>query len=182
MNGLTAQELIDKKRCPGWIADDKSPTGGIYGFDVEYELEPCVKVVPFGLILCPVHDMQREVAIYRYNKRQVKLNDSQLAKVTAELLNLELPGIEFTYLDGIITLTTESAKKLLMLFGGTIRPMSTSRMKGIRRPYIGVRLDDDGLEWIDNEAERRGLNRSEMIRLITSFSKTHLPKTWNRTD
>lgn len=37
---------------------------------------------------------------------------------------------------------------------------------GPARPYIGVRLDDDMLAWVDARASESGVTRSEQIRLM----------------
>ena len=47
---------------------------------------------------------------------------------------------------------------------------------GPRRPYVALRLGEDVLAWVDTEAERRGLNRSEMLRLMLDYAQKHLPK------
>lgn len=49
---------------------------------------------------------------------------------------------------------------------------------GPRRPIVGVRVGENGLAWIDKEAERRGINRSEMIRQMLAYAKQHMPKGW----
>jgi hypothetical protein len=39
-----------------------------------------------------------------------------------------------------------------------------------------VRLDPDQLDWLDDEAEQRGLNRSEMLRAAVSFAMRKMPR------
>lgn len=46
---------------------------------------------------------------------------------------------------------------------------------GPRRPYVALRLSQDGLDWIDAEAARRGVNRSEMMRLMLAYAQQHMP-------
>lgn len=50
---------------------------------------------------------------------------------------------------------------------------------GPRRPYVAVRLSAEGLAHIDAEAERRGLNRSEMMRLMLSYAEAKMPTNWS---
>jgi len=47
---------------------------------------------------------------------------------------------------------------------------------GPRRDYVALRLGAAGLTWIDEEADRRGLNRSEMIRLMLAYAQQKMPK------
>lgn len=56
---------------------------------------------------------------------------------------------------------------------------------GPRRPYVALRLSDDGLAWIDQEATRRKIvkgdgepNRSEMMRIMLAYASAHMPKGW----
>lgn len=49
---------------------------------------------------------------------------------------------------------------------------------GPRRPYVALRLDAEGLARIDAEAERRGLNRSETMRLMLDYALTKMPANW----
>jgi hypothetical protein len=56
---------------------------------------------------------------------------------------------------------------------------------GPRRPLVAIRLADEGIDWLDTEATRRGLvkgsgepNRSEMIRLCLAYAQRHMPKDW----
>jgi metal-responsive CopG/Arc/MetJ family transcriptional regulator len=44
---------------------------------------------------------------------------------------------------------------------------------------IAIRLSDDGIAHIDKLAEERGVNRSEMIRIMLAFATQKMPKTFN---
>lgn len=46
---------------------------------------------------------------------------------------------------------------------------------GPRRDYVALRLDVDSLTWINKEAVQRGLNRSEMMRLMMAYAQQHMP-------
>jgi antitoxin component of RelBE/YafQ-DinJ toxin-antitoxin module len=48
---------------------------------------------------------------------------------------------------------------------------------GPRRPLVNVRLSDDGVAFLDAEAERLGVTRSDVIRLaLTAWAKLPEPK------
>lgn len=47
---------------------------------------------------------------------------------------------------------------------------------GPRRPLVAIRLGQNGLDWIDTEAARRGVNRSEMIRQMLAYAQQHMPR------
>lgn len=49
---------------------------------------------------------------------------------------------------------------------------------GPRRPYVALRLSAEGLAWIDAEAERRGINRSEQMRLMLAYAQQHMPRSF----
>lgn len=49
---------------------------------------------------------------------------------------------------------------------------------GPRRPYVAVRLSQDGLDWIDQQAAAHGVNRSEQIRVMLAYAQQHMPKDW----
>lgn len=49
---------------------------------------------------------------------------------------------------------------------------------GPRRPYVAVRLNPDGLAWIDELAAERGINRSETLRLMLAYAQQRMPRTW----
>lgn len=49
---------------------------------------------------------------------------------------------------------------------------------GPRRPYVALRLSQDDLDWIDAEAERKGVNRSEMMRVMLAYAERTMPKDW----
>ena len=52
---------------------------------------------------------------------------------------------------------------------GTSRPLPRP---GPRRPLINVRLSAEGVAFLDSEAERLGVNRSDVIRLaLAHWSK-----------
>lgn len=52
---------------------------------------------------------------------------------------------------------------------------------GPRRPLIALRLSEQGIGAIDERAQERGLNRSEMIRVMLAYAQRHMPKTWEPT-
>jgi hypothetical protein len=45
---------------------------------------------------------------------------------------------------------------------------------GPRRPYVALRLDPAALAWVDEQAVARGLNRSQMLRLMLSYAQERL--------
>lgn len=45
---------------------------------------------------------------------------------------------------------------------------------GPRRPYVAFRASEAGLAWIDEQAESRGVSRSEMIRLMLAYAKDNM--------
>lgn len=45
---------------------------------------------------------------------------------------------------------------------------------GPRRPYVALRLDAAALAWVDEQAAARGLNRSQMLRLMLSFAQEQM--------
>ena len=46
---------------------------------------------------------------------------------------------------------------------------------GPRRPYVALRLDAAALAWVDEQAAARGLNRSQMLRLMLSYAQERMP-------
>jgi predicted DNA binding CopG/RHH family protein len=47
---------------------------------------------------------------------------------------------------------------------------------GPRRPYVALRLDAAALTWVDEQAAARGLNRSQMLRLMLSYAQEQMPE------
>jgi len=45
---------------------------------------------------------------------------------------------------------------------------------GPRRPHVAFRASETGLVWIDEQAEQRGISRSEMIRLALTYAKDNM--------
>lgn len=60
---------------------------------------------------------------------------------------------------------------------------------GPRRPLVGVRLDADTIDALDQRAEAEGLilprgeaNRSEMLRRLVAYGLEHMPAGYKSTD
>jgi len=49
---------------------------------------------------------------------------------------------------------------------------------GTRRPLVAIRLSDEGIVHIDQQAKARNLNRSEMVRLMLTYATRNMPKDW----
>jgi hypothetical protein len=56
---------------------------------------------------------------------------------------------------------------------------------GPRRPYVPLKLSDEGVEWVDQRAREEGFlkgngkpNRSEMLRLMFAYAQRHMKKGW----
>jgi hypothetical protein len=49
---------------------------------------------------------------------------------------------------------------------------------GPRRPIVSIRLAESGVDYIDRLAEKEGVLRSEMIRLLLAYGVKHWPKGW----
>lgn len=46
---------------------------------------------------------------------------------------------------------------------------------GPRRAMVGVRLSAEGIAAVDAMADKRGVTRSEMIRLMLRYAQQHMP-------
>lgn len=49
---------------------------------------------------------------------------------------------------------------------------------GPRRPILGIRVSDAGIEAIDKRAEEAGVKRSEMARWMLAYATVKMPKGW----
>jgi hypothetical protein len=58
--------------------------------------------------------------------------------------------------------------------------MALERGRGLTRippmETVTVKLRKAGVEWIDDAAMRRGINRSEMIREMLGYASAHMPR------
>lgn len=49
---------------------------------------------------------------------------------------------------------------------------------GPRRPQVAVRLSEAGIARVDERAAKRGVSRSEMLRLMVAYADLHMPVGW----
>lgn len=49
---------------------------------------------------------------------------------------------------------------------------------GPRRPNIGIRMGDDLVARLDQVADKHGISRSDVVRMMLEYALDHMPKDW----